>query len=159
MAVIKLAPIKPKRKIDFAKYAEAGKLGLKDAAEGALVDFKATTASWDHEVEFGIKEQKDGFLVGPTGGATDIYNFVEHGTRAHQIVARRARWLRFSPGGSAKTRPGFVGSTSGSQGSGVVFRRVVNHPGTKPRGFAKLIKAKWQVQALRLVQQRIREAS
>jgi hypothetical protein len=151
--MIKLAPIKPRAQIDFKKYADAGKLGLRDAA-----DFEKTTATWEHDVEFGIKEQSTGFLVGPTGGATDIYGYVEHGTRAHQIVARRAKRLRFSPGGSAKTRPGFVGSTSGSAGSGVVFRRMVMHPGTKPRGFSKLIKAKWQVQALRLIERRIREA-
>lgn len=157
--MIKLAPIKPRAKIDFKKYAEAGKRGLRDAAEGALEDFQKTTATWQHEVEFSIKEQKDGFLVGPTGGAVDIYTMVQEGTRAHQIVARRAKRLRFSPGGSAKTAPGRIGSSSGSSGSGAVFRRVVMHPGTKPRGFSKLIKAKWQVQALRLVQQRIREAS
>lgn len=156
--MIKLAPIKPKSKANFARYADAGRLGLKDAADGALVDFKATTKTWQHEVEFSIKEQRDGYLVGPTGGATDIYGYVEHGTRAHMIVARRAKRLRFSPGGSAKTSPGVLGSSSGSRGSGTVFARAVRHPGTKPRGFSKLIRAKWASKVVMLVQKRIREA-
>lgn len=154
--MIKLAPIKPKAKIDFTRYATAGRLGLRDAAEGALKDFEATTKTWKHGVEFGIKEQKDGYLVGPTGGATEIYGYVEGGTRAHLIVARRAKRLRFAPGYRAKTRPGFIGSTGGGSSGGAVFRRVVHHPGTKGRGFSKLIRAKWQVQVVRFVERRLK---
>lgn len=54
-------------------------------------------------------------------GATAPYApFVVDGTRAHRIVARNARVLRFT--------------TSGGQ---TLFRRAVNHPGTKPNPFAR----------------------
>lgn len=158
--MIKLTAIKPQpNKIAFLRYAKAAKLGLEDAAKGALVDFEATTASWDHKVEFAITPHGDGYAVGPVGGATEIYGYVEHGTRAHQIVARRAKRLRFGVGGSPKTRPGFVGSTGGRAGSGAVFRQVVHHPGTKARNFSALIRKKWASRTGVLVQKRIREAS
>lgn len=53
-----------------------------------------------------------GFLS--AGGAAI---FLENGTVAHTITARRAKALRFVVGGSA------------------VFRRSVQHPGTEPRPF------------------------
>lgn len=43
--------------------------------------------------------------------------FIEEGTRAHIIEAKKAKSLRFSVAG------------------GAVFRRRVNHPGTAPRPF------------------------
>lgn len=52
------------------------------------------------------------------GGSSAPYAFfVENGTRAHPIVARRAKVLRFVQNGDT------------------VFRRRVFHPGTKPRPF------------------------
>jgi hypothetical protein len=48
----------------------------------------------------------------------DYAAFVEHGTKAHKILARKAKVLAF---------PG--------RGGGMVFRHEVNHPGTKPYNF------------------------
>ena len=55
--------------------------------------------------------------------------FVEFGTKAHTIVPRVRKALRFAPGGS--------GRLSGAPRSGgpVVFARRVRHPGTKPHPF------------------------
>lgn len=52
--------------------------------------------------------------------------FVEFGTRAHDIVPRVRKALRFAPGGT--------GRLSGAPRSGgpVVFAKRVRHPGTKP---------------------------
>lgn len=155
--MIRLTVIKPNaKKVLFSRFAVAAKQGLDDAAQGALKDFQKTTATWKHDVTFEAKERKDGYEIGPTGGATDIYGFVDQGTRAHRIVARRARRLRFGVGGSPKTRPGFIGSGSGVAGKGAVFARAVNHPGSKGRGFSRLIRAKWAAQTKRLIEQRIR---
>lgn len=55
--------------------------------------------------------------------------FVEFGTRAHDIVPRVRKALRFAPGGS--------GRLSGSPRSGgpVVFAKRVHHPGTRAHPF------------------------
>jgi hypothetical protein len=154
--VIKIAPIKPSAKaIRFTRFSEAAKLGLKDAAEAALKDFEKTTATWSKQPEWSMQEQRDGYMVGTEN---DIWNMLDKGTRAHKIIARRAKRLRFGSGFSAKTRPGFVGSQSGGTSGGPVFAQSVMHPGTTARGWSKLIAAKYKVQMQRYISQRIREA-
>lgn len=154
--MIKIAPIKPSAKaINFTRYADAAKLGMRDAAEDALKDFQKTTATWRRGAEFVIKEQRDGFLVGTSN---DVWNMLDKGTRAHRIVARRAKRLRFSSGFSAKTRPGFVGSQSGGSSGGPVFAQSVQHPGTTARAWSKLIASKYKVQLQRYIATRIKEA-
>jgi hypothetical protein len=102
-----------------------------------------------------MQEQRDGYMVGTEN---DIWNMLDKGTRAHKIIARRAKRLRFGSGFSAKTRPGFVGSQSGGTSGGPVFAQSVMHPGTTARGWSKLIAAKYKVQMQRYISQRIREA-
>lgn len=155
--MIKLASIKPSAKaITFTRFATAAKLGLKDAAEAAEKDFRSTSATWNHKPEYVIKEQKDGYLVGTED---DVWVMLNQGTRAHLIVARRAKRLRFGVGGAPKTRPGFVGSTGGSAGSGAVFAQTVHHPGTTARAWSKLIAAKYRVQLQQYISKRIKEAA
>lgn len=157
--MIRLTAIKPNAKaIAFTRFGPAAKLGLRDGAEGAQADFASTTATWKTDVSFVIKERADGFEVGPTGEGATIYQYVDKGTRAHLIAARRAKRLRFMGGFSPKTQPGVIGSRSGSSGSGAVFRSVVHHPGSRARNFSKLIAKKWQGRMGTLISKRIREA-
>lgn len=154
--MIKISPIKPSAKaINFNRFADAAKLGMQDAAEAAKADMEKTTATWRTEVEFTIKEQRGGYLVG-----TDnlIWKFGDKGTRAHRIIARRAKRLRFAGGFRAKTRPGFVGSQAGGSTGGPVFAQSVQHPGTVARGWSKLIAAKYKAQLSRFIGARIKEA-
>jgi hypothetical protein len=154
--MIKLSPITPNaKKINFSRFAPAAKLGLRDAADDAVKDFEKTTSTWSHKPDFVIKEQPTGFLVGTDD---EVWTMLDKGTRAHRIVARRAKRLRFSSGFTAKTRPGFVGSQSGGASGGPVFAQEVNHPGTTARGWSKLIAAKYRVQMQRYISARIREA-
>lgn len=155
--MIKIAAIKPSaRAINYSRFADAAKLGLRDAAEAAQKDMEKTTATWNHKPDWIIKEQKDGYLVGTDDA---VWNMLDSGTRAHRIIARRAKRLRFGRGFSAKTRPGFVGSTAGSKATGAVFKREVNHPGTTARGWSRLIAAKYRVQMQRYIAARIKEAA
>ncbi len=58
---------------------------------------------------------------------SDHTGFIESGTRAHLITARRATFLRFQVGGTT------------------MFRRSVNHPGTRARPFMALAMAAGQM--------------
>ncbi len=154
--MIKLTAIKPRAKaINYTRFADAAKLGMQDAADAAQADFEKTFATWSHQPSVVVKERADGYSVAVDD---DVWQMLDHGTRAHLIVARRAKRLRFGVGGSPKTRPGFIGSQSGSPGSGAVFARAVQHPGTKPRGWSRLIAAKYKAQIQRYIEARIREA-
>ncbi len=57
---------------------------------------------------------------------------VEYGTKAHDIVPRRARALRFAPGAAGRRLSG-----SPRRGADVVFARHVRHPGTQPQPFMR----------------------
>jgi len=154
--MIRLTAIKPKAKaIQFTRFADAAKLGMRDAAEAAQKDIEATTKTWKHQPTIEIKERADGYAIEVHD---DVWNMLDKGTKKHVIRARNRRFLRFAPGFRAKTRPGFIGSQSGEPGEGAVFRRVVNHPGTKARGWSKLIGAKYRAQLQKYIQKRIREA-
>jgi hypothetical protein len=154
--MIQLKAIKPNAKaIQFSRFGPAAKLGMKDAAEDAAADIAKTTATWKHEVAVEVKERSDGYSITVRD---DIWTMLDKGTRAHRIVARKAKRLRFVGGYRAKTRPGFIGSTGGGASGGVAFARVVNHPGTTARGWSKLIGAKYRAQLQRYIQKRIREA-
>jgi hypothetical protein len=151
-----MTAIKPSAKaINFTRFADAAKLGMRDAADDVEIDIKLTTASWDHDVEIVVKERADGYSI----EVKDlIWNLLDKGTRAHRIIARKAKRLRFVGGYRAKTRPGFIGSTSGGASGGPVFRQSVWHPGTTARGWSKLIGAKYRGRLKTYISKRIREA-
>jgi HK97 gp10 family phage protein len=66
--------------------------------------------------------------------------FLEEGTKAHVIAARRARFLRFVQNGAVR------------------FAKRVNHPGTKPTGFMKAARDEAEVATVRFVEAGINRA-
>lgn len=151
-----MTAIKPKAKaIQFTRFADAAKLGMKDAADAVVKDIRSTTTTWNHDVEIEVKERSDGYSIEVKD---NVWNMLDRGTRAHRIIARRAKRLRFFGGYRAKTRPGFIGSQAGGSSGGPVFRQVVNHPGTKVRSWSKLIGSKYRAQLKTFISKRIKEA-
>jgi hypothetical protein len=128
---------------------------MEDAAEAAKKDIEATFETWSHKPTVDVKERSDGYSLTVND---DVWNMLDKGTRAHRIVARRAKRLRFFGGYRAKTRPGFIGSQAGGASGGVVFRQSVNHPGTKARSWSKLIGTKYRAQLQTFISKRIKEA-
>ena len=156
LPILKLIAIRPKAKaINFTRFAGAAKLGMQDASEAAKADIEATFATWNHKPTVIIKERVDGYSLTVDDA---VWNMLDHGTRAHRIVARKAKRLRFFGGYRAKTRPGFIGSQAGGASGGVVFRQSVMHPGTTARGWSKLIGAKYRSRLQTFISKRIREA-
>lgn len=138
---------------DPQKLARAVANALDGAAKGAQVDFKVTTATWQHQPAFDIDEPSaDRRIVG-----TDdkIYEYVTKGTKPHVIVAH-GKALAFPGGGfRPKTRPRYIGSNKGSKGGAVIFRPVVHHPGTEAREFDETIAEKWRKELPKTMQRSI----
>lgn len=124
---------------------------MDEAKEGCLDDFEGTTASWEHKPAFTAEATSDGYIIGTDD---EVYGYVDLGTRPHVIVAH-GKALVFSPGGAAKTQPGVIGSSGGSKGSGKVYVKRVNHPGTAPRHFSEQIHRKWTNQLPVIMAQKI----
>ncbi len=126
---------------DPRKLARAVMNGLDAAQKGAEVDFKVTTQTWQHQPDFALRTPNAATRTVSTDD--EIYGYVSGGTRPHIIVAH-GKALRFPRTGfRAKSTPRVIGSGSGSRGKGVVFRKKVNHPGSKARDFDKAIAEKW----------------
>lgn len=127
---------------DPAKLARAVTNALDGAAKGALIDFKATTATWDHQPDFATDAPSADRRV--VGTDDEIYGYVTGGTRPHVIVAH-GKALAFPGGGfRPKSRPRVIGSNKGSKGGAAIFRPRVNHPGTTAREFEEAIAEKWR---------------
>src|SRR5262245_50309875 len=126
---------------DPRKLTRAVKNGLDAAQQGALVDFKVTTQTWQHQPAFDTRAPDAATRTVQTDD--EIYGYVSGGTKPHVIVAKGKSLAFPGAGFRPKSRPGAIRSNQGSKGKGVVFRKRVQHPGSKAREFDKAIAKKW----------------
>jgi len=161
MIIIK--PIKPKAYRRQAIRDEIKKEAAR-IAKDMEKSMRADVATWKHKPKFQTTvkatTKKIAIEILPTGPNAKIYNWVDKGTRRHDIPKKPgAKTLRFKwdgPGSySPKTLPGRSGSTKAYQGGGIVYRKKVVHPGTKPRYFSKNVIRTWAAQIPRRLQEAI----
>ncbi len=123
-------------------------------AEGIIIkrEFEKTTRTWKgvkpkFEVLIGLTGKDATVVVGPTGSDKAVLKWVwiDEGTRPHKIPkspktnADAKPFLIFRSGFSPKTLPNRIASfPSGSFGP-FVSKRQVDHPGTEPRNFTKIV--------------------
>lgn len=103
----------------------------KVAAEGKAI-LEDITKGWKNRPEFTIIK---GQLTRDIVTDSDIFIYVDLGTRPHEIRPRTAKALVFRVGGTAKTQPNILGSGSGAKGNTLVRAQVVHHPGNEARNF------------------------
>ncbi len=128
---------------DPRKLARAVTNALDGAAKGALVDFKTTTQTWEHQPAFDIQQPSEDQRV--VGTDDDIYHFVSGGTKPHIIVPRNGKVLTWIGANyRPKTRPRVIKSNKGGNDNTIVYTKLVQHPGTEAREFDEAIAEKWQ---------------
>lgn len=108
-----------------------------------------TVRNWRHkpgfEVVLTFDQKRYSVVVRPAGRNRTIYIYVDAGTRPHTITATPGKVLRFQTGHQPKTLPGARANVgSGARSGPWVSKRVVNHPGTRARGFSRKIAADFQ---------------
>jgi len=145
MVSLKLQAIKPPKMPTGEEYAKAMQAAVQKSAGLVLRDLQSTVRTWKTKVVFDvtITEQNGNYSV-VAGTDSDVYKYVDEGTRAHPIKPKRSKYLRFSSGYRAKTRPQIIGSQDGGRTGDDVFSKGVNHPGTKARQFTKVIVSRRQ---------------
>lgn len=147
---LEIRVIKPKRFINPNTMRTLIQQAYRDVAQDAKRDLERTVATWDEVVTFQVS-------MPPLGGVTITSNsktfeiVSEEGARSHYIYPRRARQLRFTVPFRAKTRPGVIGSSSGSKGSTVIKTNVVRHPGFQKRRFYETVARKHEMRLVRAV--------
>jgi hypothetical protein len=108
-------------------------------------DMLSTTRTWEHKPRFDITVTRDkGDYIVTAGTDDKIYGWVDAGTKAHVIKAKRSKYLAFSSGYTAKTRVGIIGSREGGAFGETQFREQVRHPGFPGRKFIQNIQRRRQ---------------
>jgi hypothetical protein len=114
---------------------------LNEQALAIQVDFQVTVATWEHQPTFSITANGWQRAISTNGA---IYSMLNEGTRAHRIMPKRGKVLRFTGPFQAKTVPNSISSGPGGKGTNETFSKGVNHPGTKARNWDKAIAKKWR---------------
>lgn len=156
MPQLKLKAITPQHLPSTAEYLKAMELGVQATGSLIMRDMQSTVRTWDHKPSFYvvIHNSKGDYSV-IAGTDSLIYLFVDHGTKAHPIVAKRSKYLAFQGGYTAKTRVGVIGSNAGGSSGDMQFRQSVKHPGFKGREFIMRIAKRRQVTMRQMTEQNI----
>lgn len=111
---------------------------LRRQTENEARSFRRGTATWKHKPTFHIVKSKDeiGYEVYTD---SEIWKWVNFGTRRHDIFPVKAKALRFQTGYNPKTAVGQIGSVKGGKFGPEVTRASVDHPGIEPRRFDELV--------------------
>lgn len=135
------------------KLARAIENGLEGAAKDVQADLGVTVQTWQTKPVFTVERKTAERIVSTDD---EIYGWLDEGTPKHDIPPKPGGMLVFSTGGSPKTAVRVIGSRSGSRGTNIVHtRKIVHHPGTKPRLFAETIGKKWDKQLPVIMQRAI----
>lgn len=144
MAVELVKAIKP-RKINTKTIQRRLQNALNKEAKIVKREYKKTVATWDDPPRFEALTDISGndvsILVGPTGTELQVKKFVwtDQGTKPHVIKAKNAPALIFQSGYSPKTLPNKIASYPAGHFGEFVRVQSVNHPGTEPRNFTRII--------------------
>lgn len=143
----------PDNVLDPSSMMRAISNSMTGQAKAVKVDFDVTTHTWSNRPSFKIINQ--GRLNRIIRTTSEIYGFVNFGTKPHVIRAKRAKVLAFQSGYKAKTRPRKIMSRSGGSFGEMQYRKSVKHPGTEARKFDEEIVKKNEPLLQRTVQRAI----
>jgi hypothetical protein len=166
MGVVLVKLIKPKRfKDDEVKRILRN--AVRRAGTQVVNDFKLTTATWDHMVEWIVRTHISQTLPSPSievWTEDPIYRYVDEGTKPHPIFAgiytgkSDKKALSFPSAFAPKTKPRVLGSGAGMKGGPLTVVPYVQHPGTEAREFSKMIVEKRTPWFKREMEDALREA-
>jgi len=144
-------------RLQSQQLAKAMRESGKEIEREILRDFRRTVSTWHHHPQFETINASGMIGVALLIGTNDkVYHWVDEGTAAHPIVAHTPAGLRFRTGFQPKTTPGVLASGPGQTAHGGWVRKMsVMHPGTRARHFSQLIWAKWQKQAVVIVERHV----
>ena len=152
-----LKRIGPKTLFQTKRVREAVENAMDDLSVEALTMFHKVTHTWKNKPNFVIRQVRNGMTISASGAAGKIFSYVDEGTRAHIIRARKKPLLRFRVGGSPKTRPRVITSTAGKSGKVWVGALEVHHPGTEPREFSVIIAERIGKQADKVMRRELKQ--
>lgn len=156
MPNISLKAISPKGLPKTKDFVQAIEKAVRNSAALTLRDLESTVKTWDTKVTFDVTITQSGNDYSVVAGTdSDVYKWVDSGTKPHTIKPKRSRYLRFLSGYRAKGRTGIIGSRAGGSYGDTVFSKGVNHPGFAGRRFTILIAKRRQKTIVQEIAQEI----
>lgn len=145
----------PKKLIaDPKKMARVLTNAMNGVAKDIQVDFKVTTQTWKHKIDFMVSSPAT--YTRRVATDSQLYAWVNDGTPEHDIFPKAGGILRFNTPFKPKTVPNKIMSGPGSRGTNVVIsKHGVHHPGTKARAFDVAIREKWNWEFGKIMQRSI----
>lgn len=151
---MKLKPLLIDAFIDERRLHRALQDVLDDTAKLVKKDFDKTTSTWNHKPRFAIFRNKP--WVREVSTDSEIYGFVDEGTKPHEIRPRNGRVLVFKGNYRPKSKVKVIGSSSGGAAGAEVFtQKPVQHPGTEAREFSDMIQEEWEDELAKRIQSAI----
>ena len=142
-SIVSLKAVVPRRVVNTGEVERIITKQLRNTGKDMATDLEKPTRTWKRKVKFlVIVDAKKATVRIFTNSA--IYRYTDKGTEPHEITPKRATSLRFNTKFSSKTVPGKLTSRKGSSGPPVAFAKRVMHPGTKPRGWSKIVAKKYK---------------
>lgn len=129
--------------------------GFTEIAAESVKLYQKTTRTWDHKPAFYAKRVTRGITINTD---SQIYQWVDRGTRPHTIEAKNAPFLVFRWPYKAKTKVRVIASYQAHYGSNLARKFRVHHPGTAPRHFTDEITRRMQKRAAGIMRRQIKEA-
>jgi len=134
--------------LDYDWLVKECKTALIEAAKSMNQDFNAATHTWDHRPTFGywgpFMEGNELYIEAGPKTYTQLFDWVDTGTKPHAIVPKRKKQLAFQSKYRAKTQAYSMYSGPGGKSGHYVYRPRVSHPGFKGREFIALSAANHQ---------------
>lgn len=150
---VRVKPIIPK--LNTPDLGRIAREELQKEVRNVQRELALPTRKWKHKVKFYERPVRGAVEVG-----TDdpVYNMLDKGTKAHKIKVKKAKALRFNSVFRAKTKPDSLSSSAGKSAPPVAYAKSVQHPGTKPRNWKKLVIKRSRVRFPAAVNKRIAQA-
>lgn len=152
-----------RRRVPYAQSIEAEVKGeLQRVGQDMARDMERDTRGWKHRPRFGSRSYVRAAQFRVTVFVHDdqagkIYNWVDEGTRPHDIPKRSgAKKLKFTVPHAAKTVPLRGGRAARGGAKRTIFwdwrrKGPIKHPGTAPREFSKIRAKEWRKKTSRRI--------
>jgi len=143
--------VKKPKPLKAGEMRKALTTGAQKAANAMAADMDRLTRYWSNPVKFvgKIKMKRDLIELtarpkSPRSKWVKIFGYVDEGTPPHIIRARKKPALAFASKSKAGSKPNSTTVSKSSRGKVDTLRKVVRHPGNKPRNWTKLRIAEWR---------------
>lgn len=136
--------------VDSAVKAQLLREQKKNARE-----LQRATATWKNPLQLEIDDTDEGATI-----STDDqrYEWVDEGTKPHDIRPRNARVLRFLPGNGVRSEIARRKNNAARRDAQAVYTRQVRHPGIKPRSITERVMAKRRIPIVSAVEDAVEKA-